>query len=81
MDERTLITYPTWERYTVLSHSIAQLSIRQRRHIFQLALQPDRPDGPLLSPLRLHFAEFAVWYTLADTRRKSKRGRVGADPP
>lgn len=81
MDERTLITYPTWERYTVLSHSIAQLSIRQRRHIFQLARNSTALTDLFFPHYGFTFAEFAVWYTLADTRRKSKRGRVGADPP
>ena len=37
MSERDLITYPTWERYTVLSHCIFSLSIKDRRTIFQLS--------------------------------------------
>lgn len=73
--EHHLLTYPTWERYTVLSHVISNLSIRDRRQIFMLARNtPTCFSTELFFP---HFgftlAEFAVWYTLGDNRRKVRK--------
>lgn len=69
--ERDLLTYPTWERYSVLSKVISTLSIRDRRQIFLLARSHVNPCPDLFFP-RYGFtlSEFAVWYLLADTRRK-----------
>ena len=75
--ERSLLTYPTWERYTVLSHTISRLTTRERRRIFMIARGERATSGDLFFP-RAGFtlAEFAVWYTLGDTtRRRSRRAR------
>ena len=72
--ERDLITYPTWEKYTVLAHTIANLSIKDRRHIFQLARNSKHVCPDLLFPtFGFTLSEFAVWYTLGDSRRKSRK--------
>ncbi len=74
--DRNLITYPTWERYTVLSHSILQLSVRERRQIFLLARNAtlQNPSQDLFFPsFGFTLAEFAVWYILGDTRRKKNQ--------
>lgn len=74
MTERDLITYPTWERYTVLSHYIFGLSIRERRNIFHLARHNEAIIDQVFFPrLGLTFTEFAVWYTLGESRRKGRR--------
>lgn len=71
--ERDLITYPTWEKYTVLAHAITKLSIKDRRHIFQLARNAEHVCPDLLFPeFGFTLSEFAVWYTLGDGRRKTK---------
>lgn len=69
-------TRPTWERYQVLSHVVSGLHIRDRRTLFYLA----RTEAPAERPGDLFFprfgftlSEFAVWYTLGDARRKTKR--------
>lgn len=68
--ERDLITYPTWERYIVLSHSIAQLNIRDRRRIFQIARSVrDDWSNIFLPEYGFTLSEFSVWYTLGDRRR------------
>lgn len=74
MEEHRLITYPTWERYTVLAHSISKLSIRDRRRIFQIArgIHGDW-NNVFLPEFGFTISEFAVWYTLGDTRRKESR--------
>lgn len=70
--ERQLLTYPIWERYSILSHVITNLSIRDRRHLFQLARTFENPDT-LFPNYGFTLSEFAVWYTLGDARKKTKR--------
>lgn len=68
-----LQTYPTWERYTVLSNCILQLTIRDRRRIFHLARQIEE-NQEFTDVFFPHFgftlSEFAVWYMLGDLRRR-----------
>lgn len=66
---RDHITYPTWERYTVLSKCIGKLNIRDRRRIFQIARTVDiGRDNTLLPSYGFTLTEFSVWYTLGDRR-------------
>jgi hypothetical protein len=69
--ERDLITYPTWERYTILSDVISKLTIRERRKIFQLARMGDNSFSPnvFFPEFGFTLSEFAVWYTLGDKQR------------
>lgn len=68
--ERDLITYPTWERYTVLAHYVSGLNIRDRRRIFQIARSYGDWSNVFLPEYGLTLSEFAVWYTLGDRRRR-----------
>ena len=73
-DERSMITYPTWEKYTVLSQSIFGLTIREKRAIFQMARSASPLTADLFFPaFGITFSEFAVWYTLGEQRKKGKR--------
>ena len=72
MSERDLITYPTWERYTVLSHVVATLTIKERRKIFQLVKNVSDHQHVFLPHYGFTFAEFAVWYTLGENKRRIK---------
>lgn len=72
--EVDLVTYPIWERYTVLSHEVNKLTIRERRQIFQLARSASTLSPDMLFPAYgFTLAEFAVWYTLGDSRRKVRK--------
>ena len=73
MVAKDLVTYPTWERYIVLSHVILTLSVRDRRKIFQLCRQAGSHGEAFFPEYGITFSEFAVWYTLGDKRRKCKR--------
>ena len=73
MLERDLITYPTWERYTVLSHIIFMLSVKERRDIFQMSRNITTDDDLFFPNYGISFSEFAVWYALGDGRRKTKK--------
>jgi hypothetical protein len=69
--EHKPITYPTWERYTVLAHVIFNLSIRDRRRIFQIARSVSTDWSNVLLPeYGFTLSEFAVWYTLCDQRQR-----------
>ena len=64
-------TYPAWERYTVLSHVVASLSIGERRQIFHLARTlSDFSPETFFPQFGFTLAEFSVWYTLGENRRK-----------
>lgn len=67
-----LITYPTWERYNVLAHVITELTIKERRQIFQLsrAVRPYFSPDLFFPQYGFSLGEFAVWYTLGDHRKK-----------
>ena len=79
MQERNLLTYPIWERYTVLSHIVMHLSVRERRQIFQLVRRTVHPSADLFFPaFGFTLSEFAVWHILTDTRRKVRRQELMA---
>ena len=76
--ERKLLTWPTWERYTVLAHAIATLSVRDRRNLFQLIRNESAPTPDLFFPqYGFSLSEFAVWHILNDKRRKNMSPRPG----
>lgn len=68
MEARNLLTYPTWERYTILAHTIANLSVRERRLVFQVARSyQTAPPPDLFFPHQgFTLSEFAVWNTLKE---------------
>ena len=71
MHERELLTYPLWVWQRVVSHVIFSLTMRDRRHVFQLARSVE--EGGDLANLffpeyGFTLAEFAVYSTL--TRRR-----------
>lgn len=68
-----MLTYPTWERYAVLSHVVLTLSVRDRRHLFTLARAGDASPDLFFPRFGFTLAEFAVWYTIGDVRGKRKR--------
>jgi len=69
-----LLTYPTWEKYTVLSYYVGKLSIRDRRLIFHTARSCGDVSPDLFFPAYgFTFAEFAVWHTLRRERSASTR--------
>jgi hypothetical protein len=73
MEERELMTYPIWERYTVLSNVINGLSIRDRRHIFQNVRKHSITPDIFFPVYGFTLSEFAVWHVLGDTRRKVRK--------
>jgi hypothetical protein len=78
MKETDLITYPTWKKYSVLGFFIGSLNIRQRRSIFHLSRSQDSNSGDVFFPMYgITYGEFAVWYTLGESRRKNRKTATG----
>lgn len=78
MYEYQLITYPTWERYVVLAARIANLSIRERRLIFNtIKAHTCESVSDLLFPsFGFTVGEFAVWYMLNEYA--GRRGKASS---
>lgn len=69
-----LITYPTWERYTIMTHAVSCLSVRERRHLFQLARNvPECSPDVFFPHYGISLAEFALGYALGDTARRRRK--------
>lgn len=71
MHERELLTYPLWVWQRVVSHVIFSLTMRERRHVFQLARSIEEKEevGNLFFPeYGFTLAEFAVYSTLSRRR-------------
>lgn len=78
--ERDLLTYPTWERYTVLSNAITNLSIKERRHIFQAIRKEEASQDSFFPAYGFTLSEFAVWHVLGDSKRShAKKGKKKGD--
>ena len=76
MDERELITYPTWLRYMVVASVVSDLSVCVRRRVFHVLRQEGRHVDIFFPSLGLTLGEFCVWYTLRHNRRKKRpKGR------
>ena len=79
MRPEELLTYPSWERYTVLSRVIQALSIKDRRCIFNAMRSAPEYDVNVFFPdYGFTLGEFAVWYILFDS--KSRRNKLLSDP-
>ena len=71
MDERALLTYPTWERYAVLAHVVSELSMRDRRALYQIVRNSGSVNADLFFPqYGFTLSEFAVWNVLDGRRKK-----------
>ena len=71
--ERELITYPIWERYTVLSNVIMNLSIRERRNIFQAVRRHEISPDLFFPVYGFTLSEFAVWHVIGDSKKKTNK--------
>lgn len=72
-----MLTHPTWEKYTVMSSTVKQMSVRDRRHIFVESRKVDDISPDVLFPhFGLTFGEFSLWYLVGnfpETNEKKRR--------
>lgn len=70
MLDRELVTYPTWERHSVVSHCVANMNVKDRRHLFQQSRLHGCDPNLFFPHFGVTLSEFAVWYTLASSKEK-----------
>lgn len=67
--ERTLLTFPTWEKYIVLSNTIESLKVKEKRYIFSCLRTNECTCDSFFPIFGFTTAEFAVWQVLGDGRK------------
>lgn len=79
VDVRSSLTYPMWERYSVLSHEILRLDAATRRQL--LAVARDCLDPDVLLPAHgFTVGELAVWTAIGERKpRKPHRRRNASE--
>lgn len=66
----------TWERYMVVSHTVQNLNIREKRSIFVILRDDEHPPLQVFLPqLGITLSEFAVWYCIGSSKRRAPRDR------
>ena len=76
--ERSLITYPTWEKYLVICNTIDSLRVKDKRLIFHtLRKTPKATKDYFFPTFGFTTSEFACWQILSDSRknRSSKKNK------
>ena len=72
--EKTLITFPTWEKYMVLSATIENLRVKDKRFIFHtLRKTPEATKDYFFPHFGFTTAEFSCWQILSDGRKVRKK--------
>ena len=68
--ERSLITYPTWEKYLVICNTIDSLRVKDKRLIFHtLRKTPQATKDYFFPSFGFTTSEFACWQILSDSRK------------
>lgn len=68
--ERTLITYPTWERYSVLSHVVSTMAVRDRRKLFNIIRKLPQHENVFFPSFGLSLNEFAVFHVINENKTR-----------
>ena len=72
--ECSSMNYPTWKKYIVLSKTIENLRVKDKRNIFQMMRVKDDVDEDTFFPLYGFTAgEFATWQVLKDTNSRKRK--------
>ena len=68
----SMTTYSSWERCIVMSERISNLTIRERRAIFNIIkdTDPQHVANALLPTFGFTIGEFAVWYVINECNGK-----------
>lgn len=72
--EQSLVTFPTWEKYIVISNSIENLRVKDKRFIFHtLRKTPEATENYFFPHFGFTTSEFACWQILTDGRKQRKK--------
>jgi hypothetical protein len=65
--EQTLLTYPTWKKYIVLSSTVASLRMRDKRIIFDVMRNtPDLTHDTFFPYYGFTAGHFCMWQILSE---------------
>ena len=74
--EQSLLTFPTWEKYIVISNTIESLRVKDKRLIFHtLRKHPEATKDYFFPGFGFTTSEFACWQILTDGRKHRKKKR------
>ena len=68
MDQK-LLTFPTWQKYMVISKTVDNLTVKDKRFIFHCLREHRCTPDTFLPSFGITTAEFAVWQILSDGRK------------
>lgn len=72
--ECSSMNYPTWKKYIVLSKTIENLRVKDKRNLFQLMRVKENVSEDTFFPSYGFTAgEFATWQVLKDTNSRKKK--------
>ena len=71
--EYSNINYPTWKKYIVLSRTIENLRVKDKRNIFQLMrVKPGVTEDTFFPNYGFTAGEFSTWQVLKDANSRRK---------
>ena len=74
--ERNLITFPTWQKYLVISNTVESLKVKDKRLIFNILRKtPDVTKNYFFPCFGFTTAEFSCWQILSDTRKNRSNNK------
>jgi len=74
-NEQSLIMYPTWKKYIVISYFVEQLRVKDKRHMFHVMRKESNLSHDTFFPYYgITAGEFAIWQILSETR-KTRRAK------
>lgn len=75
--EQSSVTFPTWEKYMIISHTIETLRVKDKRLIFHiLRKNPDATKEYFFPQFGFTTSEFSCWQILSDGRKQRKKKEV-----
>lgn len=73
MDSKEYITYPTWQKYIVLSYFVERFRVKDKRLIFcTLRKTANIGDNHFIPQYGITIGEFATWTILIDSKSRKK---------
>lgn len=77
--ERHLLTFPTWEKYMVLSSTIESLKVKEKRYIFNCLRTNYCTKDSFFPTFGFTTSEFAVWQILGDGRKNRSKKKTKSE--
>lgn len=69
---QSYITYPTWQKYMIISQTIRTLQVKDKRGIFQ-TLRNEQDHDTFFPHHGITAGTFCIWQVIGDNKRPRKR--------